>query len=52
MCERCAELEERIARYREVADLILDQSALSSITLLIERCEAQKRDLHSERRVA
>jgi hypothetical protein len=52
MCERCAELDQRIARYREVAELILDQPALSSIRLLIERCEAQKRELHSEREAA
>jgi hypothetical protein len=51
MCERCAELKKRIDRYREVADRILDQSALSSITLFIEQCEMQKRELHAERKV-
>ena len=52
MCEKCSELEKRIARYREVAELILDQPALSSITLLIEQCEMRKRELHSEREAA
>jgi hypothetical protein len=49
MCERCNKIDERIARYREVAELILDQSALSSISLFIERCEAQKHQLHAAR---
>lgn len=52
MCEKCAKLDERIARYREVADRILDQPALSSITLLVEQCEMQKNELHSEREAA
>ena len=52
MCEKCEELEKRIARYREVADRIMDQTALSSITLLIEQCEMQKHELHSEREAA
>jgi hypothetical protein len=46
MCRNCAELDERIIRYRDVAGLMLDQLALSSIALLIERCEAQKLKLH------
>jgi hypothetical protein len=46
MCRKCAELDERITRYRKVAGLMLDQLALSSIKLLIERCEAQKLKLH------
>jgi hypothetical protein len=41
VCEKCA-FEKRIARYKKVADRILDQPALSSITLLIEQCEMQK----------
>ncbi len=52
MCEKCAELEKRIARYKEVADMVLDQSAVSSITLLIEQCETKKHELHSEREAA
>lgn len=52
MCEKCAKLEKRIGRYREVADRTLDKSALESIALLIERCEAQRRELHAERKVA
>jgi hypothetical protein len=47
MCEKCAKLEKRIGRYREVADRILDKPALASIALLIERCEAQRRELHA-----
>ncbi len=46
MCEMYAELDERVARYEKVARLITDQCVLSSIAMMIERCETQKRELH------
>jgi hypothetical protein len=50
MCEKCEELDRRIERYRRIASLMTDRLALSSIALLIERYEAQKRELHPKRR--
>ena len=38
MCDKCAELDEKIARYKVLAERVTDQLTLSGITLLIERC--------------
>jgi len=48
MCEKCAELGKRIARYRELSVRTTDQPTLEGIALLIKQYEAQKRELHPE----
>jgi hypothetical protein len=46
MCEKCAEFDERIARYRLLAGRLTDQVTLDGIARLIEHYEIQKRALH------
>ena len=46
MCEKCIELDEKIARYKTLATRITDQLTLDGIALLVEQYEAQKRELH------
>jgi hypothetical protein len=46
MCEKCDELDRQIARYKALSAQMTDQLTLSGIALLIERYEAQKRELH------
>ena len=46
MCEKCAEFDERIARYRLLAGQLTDQVTLDGIARLIEHYEMQKRALH------
>jgi hypothetical protein len=48
MCEKCAEIDEKIARYKLLAQRTTDELTRSGITLLIERYEMQKRELHPE----
>ena len=48
MCEKCAEFDKRIARYRELSMRTTDQPTLDGITLLIEQYEAQKKELHPD----
>jgi hypothetical protein len=52
MCEKCAEVDDQISRLRQIAGLILDRSVLSGIELLIEQCEAKKRELQCEQKAA
>ena len=49
MCEKCVEIDGRIARYQRLAAGIVDQPAIDAIKLLIERLRAQKAELHPER---
>jgi hypothetical protein len=46
MCKKCAELDKRIARYRELSMRTTDQPTLEGIALLINKYEAQKSELH------
>jgi hypothetical protein len=50
MCEKCAELDEKIARYKTLSTRVTDQLTQSGIALLIERYKAQKRELHPEQK--
>jgi hypothetical protein len=46
MCEKCIEIDTRIARYREVSKFINDRLALDGIKSLIVDLETQKASLH------
>lgn len=48
MCEKCAELDERIKRYRMVSSSINDQLTIDRIKALIEELQVQKAALHPE----
>jgi len=48
MCEKCAELDERIERYRRVSSSINDQLTIDRIKALIEELQAQKASFHPE----
>jgi len=49
MCERCAEIDLRLAHYRELSTWLLDKLALDGIQSLIARYETEKKALHPER---
>jgi hypothetical protein len=49
MYERRVELDKRIEHYRVMASRITDQPVLDPIKHLIERMQAQKLALHTER---
>jgi hypothetical protein len=49
MCEKCAELDERIERYRRVSSSINDQLTIDRIKALIEELQVQKAALHPEK---
>ena len=42
MCNKCAELDNRIARYRRIAFGIADQQVLDGVVDLIEQITAEK----------
>ena len=46
MCEKCAEIDKKIDRYKRVISAINDQQAVDGITQLIEEAEAEKVKLH------
>ena len=48
VCNKCSELDEKIAHYRSLRMRITDQLTLSGLSLLIEQYEAEKRELHPE----
>jgi hypothetical protein len=48
MCEKCDELDGKIAHYQRMASRITDQAVLDGIKELIERATAQKAALHPE----
>jgi hypothetical protein len=48
MCEKCVEIDRRIARLKGMASRISDQQMLVWIDKLVAELEAQKADLHSE----
>ena len=48
MCEKCAELSNKIEHYRFIASRMTDQPTLDGIRKLIERLQAQKAALHPE----
>ena len=48
MCDKCSELNEKIARYRRISNFVTDKLTLEGIRGLIGRYEAEKRELHPE----
>jgi hypothetical protein len=48
MCDKCAELDDKIDHYQRIASRIIDQAMLAGIKELIERAKAQKAELHPE----
>jgi hypothetical protein len=46
MCEKCVELDQRIDRYRQIRERVLDAEFAAGISKLIEEAEAQKAELH------
>ena len=48
MCEKCAELDSKIAHYRRVALNFADQRTLEGIELLIQKIAADKAALGCE----
>lgn len=48
MCEKCDEIDLRIARYKVIATRINDQIALAGIAELIETALAKKAAIHGE----
>ncbi len=48
MCDKCAELDETIRRYRRISDSINDQLTIDRIKGLIADLAAQKAALHPE----
>lgn len=47
MCEKCVEIDRRIARYRWMKSEISDQQTLDAIDDMIEGMTAEKAELHS-----
>jgi hypothetical protein len=48
MCEKCTEFNFKIARYRQIASLIVDQPTLDGIAQLIKEMTETKSELHPE----
>ena len=46
MCEKCAQLNEKIVHCKALSKHITDQLTLDGIAILIGQYEAQKRELH------
>jgi hypothetical protein len=49
MCDRCVELDGKIAHYQRMASRITDQAMLDGVKELIEREKTRKAALHPER---
>jgi hypothetical protein len=45
MCDKCAELDDKVEHYQRIASRITDQAMLAGIKELIERAKAQKAEL-------
>jgi hypothetical protein len=50
MCEKCVEIDDRIATYQRIASRITDQPTIVGTKRLIADLQAQKAALHSERK--
>jgi hypothetical protein len=48
MCERCVELDDKIAHLKVLVSRVTDTLALDGIAKLVERYETRKRSLHPE----
>jgi len=52
MCNECAELDEKIARYRQIVERVLDTHFSEGVARLIAEVEAQKAALHPEQQTS
>jgi len=50
MCDKCVELDGKIARYQRLSSAIADQLTLDGIKELIQRMKAQKAALHPQQK--
>jgi hypothetical protein len=48
MCDKCTELDKKIAHYRKLAAAVLDRRVLDGIHALIVKYEADKRAAHPD----
>ena len=48
MCEKCIEIDRRIARLKAIATQLLDQATVEAANQLIAEMEAHKKALHPE----
>jgi hypothetical protein len=48
MCDKCQELDQKIVRYRQIMERILDDQFAAGVTKLIEEAEVEKAALHTE----
>jgi hypothetical protein len=47
MCEKCSDIDAKLARYEQLARMIIDHGALESIKRLIANLVAERGHLHS-----
>jgi ribosome biogenesis SPOUT family RNA methylase Rps3 len=50
MCDKCAELDETVLRYRRISNSINDQLTIDRIKVVIADLEAKKAALHPEQK--
>jgi len=50
MCDACNRLGEKIEHYKKVMSAMTDQLTIDRITALVEQLEAQKAELHRQRK--
>jgi hypothetical protein len=50
MCEKCAELDKRIERFKSIVDPFTDPEMVEGLTRRIDELEAQKAALHPDRK--
>ena len=48
MCEKCTELDDKIAHYKRISSHVTDQLTSDGIADLIKKLEAEKAALHPE----
>ena len=48
MCEKCSDIDAKLARYEQLATMVIDHGALESIKRLIANLVAERGHLHSK----
>lgn len=48
MCDKCGELDEKIAHLRSVGARITDEKTIAGVQSLIEECLAERAKLHAD----
>jgi hypothetical protein len=48
MCEQCSDIDAKLARYEQLATMVIDHGALASIKRLIANLVAERGYLHSK----